>query len=241
MKSSLSILIHTLTLVLLVMVFSQCTIISGNGNVITKNIETENYDAIQVEGSMDVELVNGTEGNIEITAEENIIDYIVITVKDNTLIIDTKDGVGFSTSKGIKVKVPFEELSRVTLNGSGDIETSGTIHSDNFKVELEGSGDITLDLNTRSSEVSLDGSGDITLTGKTYNLVCVLDGSGDIDTQSLKAQNVTATLDGSGDIGVYAGKSISATLDGSGDITYEGNPDKVNVSESGSGDIRKMD
>lgn len=227
-------------LILIVFLFTQCTIVSGNGKVVTKDVKTESYDIIEVDGSMDVELTEGEEGNIQITAEENIIDLIEITVKDNTLYIDTKDGFGFSTNQGIKIKVPVQEISKVKLNGSGDITSSTKLSGQKIEAVLDGSGDITLELDTKTTIASLDGSGDIVLTGATTDLTCELDGSGDINTQNLKAANVIANLDGSGDIEVYAGESIKAEVDGSGDITYKGDPEKVIVKEDGAGDITKL-
>lgn len=225
---------------LIVLLFTQCTIVSGNGKVISKKIDTQEYESIVVEGSMDVELIDGKEGDITIEAEENIIELVVITVKNGVLTIDTKDGVGFSTTKGILVKVPVEHVSSVNLDGSGDIESKITLKSDTFKADLNGSGNLELDLDVETANILLDGSGNITLTGQANTLNCELDGSGNIDSFELATKEVNALLDGSGNMNLSSGEKLNADLDGSGNIQYKGNPTVVKLNNDGTGNISKL-
>jgi hypothetical protein len=66
-----------------------------------------------------------------------------------------------SSGKAIMVTVPFENISDVTLAGSGSIIES-TIKVDRFNTKLSGSGDIVLTIDATDAIVSLSGSGDIT-------------------------------------------------------------------------------
>lgn len=211
--------------------------IKGNGNVTTKTVNTGDYDAIRGIGSMDIHLEKGTEGNISVTTDDNLHEYLEIEVKDNTLLVKTKKNVNIYTKNGIHVKVPFTDISEVALTGSGDIDTKDTIKADNLEVVITGSGDIELDVEARMVDAKVTGSGDMVLTGKTNDLAVKVTGSGDFRGFDLDAQNTEASVSGSGDIRVVAKRNLKARVHGSGDITYKGNPERRDTKTSGSGDI----
>lgn len=211
--------------------------IKGNGIVTTKTISTSDYDEIAVTGSLDVHLQKGDEGSIAVTTDENLQEYIEVTVKGNKLSLRVKKDYSVSTKKGIHITVPFETLENISLTGSGDIDTKDVIEATTMKVSLTGSGDIVLALNAFNVDSSVTGSGDVTLSGNTNTLNVSVTGSGDFKGYDLKANNTDVTVSGSGDARVFAGKSIKARVNGSGDIVYKGNPEQKDTKVAGSGNI----
>jgi len=209
----------------------------GNGNVTTKTVSTGNYDGIKGVGSMDIHLERGTEGSITVQTDDNLHEYLEIEVKDNMLVIKTKKNVYLKTKKGIHVTVPFNDISEVSLVGSGDVDTNDTITADDFEVNVTGSGDVELTIEANDVDASVTGSGDIVLRGTTNSLEVSVTGSGDYEGSDLIAQHTDAKVSGSGDARVYAKQSIKARVHGSGDIVYYGNPAKSDTKTSGSGDI----
>jgi len=215
--------------------------IKGNGNISTKTIKTGDYDGIKCAGSMDYILVNGAEGNITVEGEENLLDYIVAEVKDNTLKVKVKKNFNLKSSKNktIKVTIPFKDISSVALAGSGDLWNEDKISTNQLEVALAGSGDLTLDIETSEVEGKIAGSGDLTLKGSTNNLIAKVAGSGDFHGFDLQTNNTDVAVAGSGDAEVVSNQSIKARVAGSGDIVYKGNPEKEDNKVAGSGDISK--
>lgn len=209
----------------------------GNGNVTTKTVNTGDYDAIKGVGSMDIHLEKGSEGNIRVTTDENLQEYIIVEVKENTLVVRTKKNMYLKTKKGIHVAVPFDDISEIALVGSGDIDTKDTIDAKSLELRVTGSGDVVLDVNAGRLEARITGSGDMKVEGNAVDLEVSLSGSGDFRGFELDAQNTEASVSGSGDIQVVAKNSLKARVNGSGDITYKGNPEKSDTKTSGSGDI----
>ncbi|MCK5441380.1 MAG: DUF2807 domain-containing protein [Maribacter sp.] len=216
--------------------------VNGNGNMVTIERSTGDYDAVAVSGWFDVELVDGNEGDIALKGEENLLEHIITEVKDGKLVIKVEKGYNLKPStwkEGIHITVPVESINSVTLSGSGDIVGKKTIKTSNFKTSMSGSGDITLAVESNSVNASMSGSGDITLSGSTTNFDVTISGSGDIKAYGLEADNVDATVSGSADIKITAKQKLKARVSGSGDISYKGNPEKVDTKTSGSGDISK--
>jgi len=216
--------------------------INGNGNMVTIERSTGDYEAVSVSGWFDVELVAGNEGSLTLRGEENLLEHIKTEVKAGKLVIKVEKGYNLKPSTwkdGIKITVPVESINELSLSGSGDIVGKKTIKTSNFRTSMSGSGDITLDLVTTNVEASMSGSGDINLSGSTTDFEVSISGSGDIKAYDLEADNVQATVSGSADIKVTAKQMLKARVSGSGDISYKGNPQKVDTKTSGSGDITK--
>jgi hypothetical protein len=215
--------------------------INGNGKISNETRTTEDYESIEVLGSLDVELLRGKEGSIKIEAERNFLEYIKTNVKNNTLIIKVKKGYSLRPSirKRIAITVPFEEISEVTLSGSGDVECTDAIKTNHFYVSVAGSGDVNLHLITEKTTASVAGSGDIKLHGKTNYLEASVAGSGDITAYELMTNTADVLVAGSGDIRLFVIESLDASVSGPGDISYKGNPMNVEKSTVGSGDITK--
>ena len=198
--------------------------IQGNGDVVTIERSVGDYDEVAMAGWFDVELVSGSEGELTLKGESNLLEHIVTEVKNGKLTIKVEKGMNLRPSNwksGIYVTVPIESIDAVSLSGSGDLVGKTTIKARQFSTAMSGSGDVTLTVEAEEIEASLSGSGDI----KAFDL---------------EADFVTATVSGSADIKVTANQSLEARVFGSGDIQYKGNPKKVNSKSSGSGDITKV-
>lgn len=212
--------------------------ISGNNDVKTRTVTTSDYDAISVTGSMDVELVSGNEGNIKVTTDENLHEYLVIESNDGILKIKTKKNVSLRTKKGIHITVPFNDINELNLKGSGDIKTKNTIKTSGFDVDLTGSGDILLDIEANEINAKVTGSGDLELTGRVTDLEVKVTGSSDFKGSDLTSTNTQVYVSGSGSAKVNASESIKARINGSGDVRYSGNPEFSDNKVMGSGTIK---
>ncbi len=234
----------TLALVAVTTLSAQWKKVKGNGKVVTIERSTADYDEVAVAGWFDVELIDGTEGNLTIRGEENLLEYIKTEVKEDKLVIKVKKGINLKPSSwgnggGILVTVPVENINAVSLSGSGDVVGKTTLKADDFSARVSGSGDVSLNIEASSVEASLSGSGDINLSGSAGDFEVRVSGSGDVKAFELSADNVEATISGSADVKVTANEMLVARVSGSGDIRYRGNPKKIDSKASGSGEISK--
>ena len=215
--------------------------ITGNGKISHETRSTKDYQSIAVLGNLDVELVRGEEGRIKIEAEGNLIEYIRTSVVNNELTIRIKKGYSLRPSlrKRIAITVPFEDISEVSLSGSGDIHGTEPIKSNRLSTVVSGSGDIDLHVITKTIIAKVSGSGDLKLSGKTNHFEVSVVGSGDVSAFELITNTAETSVSGSGDIRLFVNDSLEATVAGSGDIHYKGNPINIEKSVAGSGTISR--
>ncbi len=217
--------------------------VKGDGNVVTIERNTGDYDAIAVSGWFDVEVVAGEEGSVSLKGEKNLLEYIITEVKNGELVVRVERGINLQPSSwfkgGILVTIPVEEVSSLSMSGSGDLVGKTVLRSKDLSTSLSGSGDMDIEIEAQNMEVAVSGSGDLTVEGGTEKLRVQISGSGDVHAYGLQANSVEVMVSGSADVEVTAREFLKARVSGSGDVSYRGNPGKIDTKSSGSGNISK--
>ncbi|WGH76377.1 DUF2807 domain-containing protein [Tenacibaculum tangerinum] len=211
--------------------------IRGNGKVITETRKIGSFDKVSIGGSFDVYLIEGTEGQLTIEGEENIVNYIETEVKKGILNVQFKKNTNIKTTKKLVVTIPFEKIESLALGGSGNIVVKKRIRADEVSFAIGGSGNIIASVDANTVKTSIGGSGNIELKGKTDNLKCAIAGSGNVKAYDLNTSSVKASIAGSGDVQTSVSNEIKASIVGSGSVYYKGNPPTIDSSAIGSGDV----
>ena len=198
----------------------------------------DNFNRLSLAIAGDVHLKQGST-SLVIEAEEDILPLIDTEVKDGLLTIKFNKRIVPRHDK-ITIHASMPEVRGLSVAGSGNILAEGSVESDELKLSIAGSGDISLKkLSVADLKASIAGSGDIFLggTGRQGNLKASISGSGDMKIP-LEFENATIAISGSGDCSVHVTGSLDTSIAGSGSVTYEGNP-VVNARVSGSGSVKQ--
>ena len=216
--------------------------IKGNGRVITQSKPIGDIRGVDLHSSFDVVLIEGNPSNIRMEGEENILPHIRLHVVNGILNIESDDNVWLRPKKKVKIFVTSPSFNRIENTGSGDITSETKISSDTkLHIDLTGSGNLKLDVDAPEVDATVTGSGGIKLSGETQKFRGEVTGSGDIRAMDLLAEESNVQVTGSGNIDTYSSVKIVASISGSGDIRYKGGAQVVTSSDSGSGDLRKVD
>ena len=230
---------RVIALVFLALLLINCSkgqVVVGSSNIISQEKQLSVYDRIEVLGSYDVIFTDGEVGKIKIKAPDNILPLIQTEVSDGLLRIGTGKG-RYKVKEPIIIYVPVDSrLKQVDIKGSADIYTEKNLETKVLEVDVYGSGDVRLQVDTSSLALKIDGSGDIRVGGKTDNLSININGSGDVEVPNLKAEKAIININ-SGDVSAYVTKDVDISIAGSGDVTIKGNPKKIKQKINGSGRV----
>ena len=215
--------------------------VKGNGTMKTETRNASGFNAVDIRGNMDLYLRQDSSFSVRVEADENLMEYIIIKTEGNKLVIEPKDGYNLSGTKDIKIYVSAPQVKDLDASGSCDIIGENRIVSaEPFELDLSGSSDVKLEVNSPKVDAELSGSGSIQLKGETKDLFVSGSGSTDIECMDLMAENVEVDISGSGNANVFASVKLNVEVSGSGNIRYKGNA-AVTKSISGSGSITKVE
>jgi hypothetical protein len=231
--------------------------VRGYGPVVETTVNLDFVTGIEIDGSMDVEIIPSEEFMVVIIAQQNIADVMVIDVVDDVARLSYKPHLNVNPTDVAKVIFYMPELYSLRIDGSGDIyvydyyETeynfdlkingSGDIIIDElicgrFTSEINGSGDVEANIVASKVETVIRGSGDIKYRGSTTNHEIRISGSGDIEAFDLHTDTTKIDISGSGNCYVWAENILDIFISGSGSVTYKGTP-QLYVDLPGSGGV----
>jgi len=193
----------------------------------TESRNLDEFNRVVIEGAMDVVIEVGKSQSVKVSADEDYLDRVETHVDDGTLYISQEGRRWFGTEgrrwhdANVDIEISVRNLDGIFIEGAADVEATG-IDSDDFELEI-------------------DGAGDVTLEGTCGTVTIEINGAGDIDAEDLKCKNVDVTINGAGDVDASASESVIAELNGVGDITICGDPDRVRPSIHGLGSFEVID
>ncbi|MBP9882771.1 MAG: DUF2807 domain-containing protein [Chitinophagales bacterium] len=240
---------------------------NGDGSVQTEMRSVTGFTQIENETDVEVIITQGTEYEVKVQAQQNLLDEVMTEIKGDELQIYTKHCI--NKHEPIVVYVTMPALTKVEVSGSGIVTTTNEFNATNLSLVVSGSGvfnandsiytdavDLTISgsgvINylgeSRNASAVVAGSGLITMlgkgnasdTGKPTNLDLTISGSGAVQAYDYPVEECHFTISGSGLGQVNVSTLLSGTISGSGSLMYKGNP-ALNVTIGGSGSVIHVD
>lgn len=190
--------------------------IKGSGNVVKEKRDTADFNAIEVGGVVEVEVVANKDFSVEVEADDNLLQYIETEVSGNTLEIKTTKRI--SPKSRILVRIGAPNIENLQVSGASKISVTN--------------------LNTAVLKIDASGASKIKIDGETRNLDVELSGASKLDAENLKAENANINGSGASNAAINVTGNLRADLSGASKVTYVGNPRNLEKSTSGASSVR---
>lgn len=251
-----------------ILLFASCSmlrIVKGDGNIVTNQIQIEEYDELEIAGPIEIEYTQSDAApGLTVTVDQNIYEMYDFKMDGRKLIVSLKDEFEPSSIFATKfvVTTNSKELKKVSLAGSITFNANTPLKADQLVMELAGSGEINLKDSVMADKFHVELGGSATLNAAaicvqafegavagsgTFNLGGIAEsssfeiaGSGKVYAFGLQSADLRCEIAGSGRIEASVSNSIHAEVAGSGHIKYKGNP-TVSKEVSGIGSVDKVD
>lgn len=207
--------------------------VRGRGNQVSEVRSLTDFTSVTNTTSANVVIVQGSTYDVEVRAQDNILNEVTTQVRGSELIINTR---GCVNNADIDVFITMPQINGLSIIGSGDIFGDNAWVVNDMDLRVIGSGDMDLDVDADDIDIEINGSGEITLFGSADNCRTDITGSGDLRSFNLVADDHRVIIFGSGDAKVFASDQLDVTINGSGDVWYKGSP-TISVNIAGSGDL----
>ncbi len=117
--------------------------VSGSGDLITEQFDYTDFSRVQVSNVFEFEISQSDTYSISVTADDNIMEYIIIDRSGDTLQVRLKQGYTYRSITAI-AKIGMPDISRLEMSGA----TTGVINdfntSNNISIEVSGASKLEL-------------------------------------------------------------------------------------------------
>lgn len=189
--------------------------VKGSGNVITQTRDISGFDALDISGAMEVEVVAQKEFSVQIEGDDNLLEFIRTEVRGSKLYIDSQKR--YSTNGRIRVRIGAPNIERLDVSGASIVSVA--------------------DLKSSSLTVDSSGASKIKVTGQTDELTVDMSGASKLEAFDLKARNANVDASGACQMSVFVSEDLKADLSGASKLNYEGTPKNVKKKTSGASSI----
>ncbi len=211
--------------------------VTGSGKVVSEERKAGYFNAVKVSSGIDVYLTQGQKESITVEADDNIHEYIVTEVRDNTLKVYSKAIIRKAEAK--KVYVTIKDVEKISASSAGDVYGETLIKADKLSLSASSAGDIKLKVEVTRLKCRISSSGDIDLEGVADELEADLSSAGDLKAYDLITRIADVSTSSAGDAWITVTEKLRARASSAGDIYYKGNPQQVDAHSSSAGGIHK--
>ncbi|QZE14339.1 DUF2807 domain-containing protein [Halosquirtibacter laminarini] len=194
--------------------------------------EVEPFSEITLKIEAQLHFIQDDVQSIEIrVGKASTMQKIITEVKDRQLIVRfTNNDRWFKDWEPgkIDIYITAPDIEALNVAGSGSIKVEDELNSRIIDLNLNGSGDITVDyLETEKMNVNIQGSGSIKVKNcsEVSGFKALISGSGDFFGMAVPTKKAKIKISGSGVCEITCNGKIDATIIGSGQVLYKGNPD----------------
>ncbi|NNM19031.1 MAG: DUF2807 domain-containing protein [Croceitalea sp.] len=208
----------------------------GNGQVVEESRAiSEDFTSITASEGLDVYVTQGSEFNIMVEADENVIDLIGTDIRDGRLRIHALENIGRAT-KNIYVTLP--EIDALDSSSGADLIAQNTIEADKIEFDASSGADLEVTVNANEVVANASSGADIKVSGTTDMLFADASSGSDIKARDLVAKRCNADASSGADISVNVTEQLTADASSGADISYTGNA-SVQKKKSVSGSVHK--
>ena len=230
------------------------------GNVVTETYSIKsNYTAISITNVIEVVLLDAPKNSIRVEADERLMPYLQIVVKNGVLVLNFDDqrgeverlrkrnlnladtrvyvsarGVDTFTASGMsefEADIPIA-ASTITISASGMSSIDfERVECKTISLSISGKTEVDAQVQADQCDLSVSGMSEVDLEGRTDRLSLRLSGMSEVSLDELHARTAKVSVSGMSSAEVYASESITGGVSGMSDLTTFGSAN-VNVSTS---------
>jgi hypothetical protein len=200
--------------------------IKGSGNLVSEEIEVPYYHSISMNTAGLVNITQGTEQNVKVTVDENIMEYLLIQVRDDELIIEVVHDVSLSDYE-LTIDVSMTDLVALVTNSAGSIRGLNTFEEDQITLMVNSAGSIFLDLKASQLNSICNSAGNLFLSGQVTDHNVMLSSAGNLFAFELITEKTIIILNSAGNAQVFASKLLDVTINSVGSVHYKGDPELI--------------
>lgn len=187
--------------------------IVGSGTLDTETKDFTGFTIVEAGWGFEIDINQSDSYSINITADDNLFDYIEISKTDNTLEIGLKSGYTYQNVT-LRAKITMPDLYKLELSGGTHGIAKGFTSSHDF-------------------DLSLSGGSTISLEGAANDLTISASGGSHLDLSDFHVDGATVNLSGGSSATIRLDGRLDGDLSGGSHLKYIGTPTTVDVNTSG--------
>jgi len=228
------------------------TVVTGSGNVLTREMEYRDFNKLEVSHAFEAEISRADSFSVTISADDNIMEFLDVRQRGDTLQIGLKPGYAYvSTTQRATVTMPelrsleLSGASRGKMNGFGSaqplsLDISGAsslelndISAGDSEFNVSGASKVSGSIQIQNTELEVSGASGVDLNGSAEDIIAEASGASTMELSDFGVNNAEVELSGASRATVNVSGQLDIDLSGASKLSYSGSPTLGKVTVSG--------
>jgi hypothetical protein len=195
--------------------------IKGSGNIVTKTVEVGDFNGITASRAIDVKLVEGKEGTVTISADDNLIEWVRATISRDALHLTIDDDIRTISDIHVTITVPTDgKLGFLKAMSAAEIESDVRIVKKEVEIKASSSAEVKADIIAERCTIETSSAGEY--KGEVKSNFCHANASSSAEIEmTLTTQKCYLNASSAAEIAVK-GAALGATLNASSAADIQG-------------------
>ena len=213
-------------------------VVTGSSNMATWEYDFTDFTDVNVSSAFSVDISQSDSYSVSITANENILDYLSVYQKDETIYV----GLELASYRNVQTeaKISMPTIASLELSGASDGEINDFSSSDPLNLELSGASLLLGNIETGDFNIHLSGASRVQLTGSGDNLDVHASGASQVELANYIVNNANVKLSGASSAYLKLNGRLNADLSGASRLLYSGEPSLGDIELSGGSTISEQ-
>lgn len=196
----------------------------GSGKHVTKDFKLADFTSVDVSGAFQVEVSQADSFGINVTADDNILEFVKAVKEGSTLRISIDARQKQVQATLLKAAIAMPTVEGVSLTGACQGTLKGFKSTKHFQAKLTGAS--TLEGKIEAAKVELDvmGASEVTLQGSGENATLSAGGASKLFLADFALDSTAVNLTGASTATVHVKGKLDYVLSGASQLEYRGNP-----------------
>ena len=215
--------------------------IEGSGNIETREYSLGSFDEVDIANAFvaDVTIAADADQKIEIAADDNLFDEIVVELDGNKLKIRVRSGSNLKVATALKATIVAPSLSAVEVSGAvrADVRAGGSSLS---RLEASGASHIDVsDLDTAELKIDVSGASSVDVAGTSGGSVELdVSGASEADLRELPITTADVDISGASNVDLGPAEEVQGSVSGASHLRVADDT-RIDVETSGSSSVER--
>jgi hypothetical protein len=188
----------------------------GSGNLQTREESFSGFEVVEIGSGFGVEVTQASSYHIQVTADDNVLNYVQVSKTGNTLSIRLQPGMSFQAT-ALRAEITMPDLQELQFSGGTNGTAMDFVLAHDFRVELSGGSALRMEGEAGDLDADCSGGSRLELSDFAVNDADIVFSGGSQGTINLEGR-LDADLSGGSKL-FYFGSPTLGTINTSGGST----------------------
>ena len=213
--------------------------VTGSGHVISQTFNFSDFNKVRISYGFTAEVKKSNTYGIEVTADDNLFDYISVKKDGDTISIGLKSG-SYGQSH-LQATIMMPSLRGIELSDGGRTEINGFSSSDDLSIKLSDGTKLSGSLTAGNVNITLTDGSRIELEGSAKDIKIISHDGSRAYLENFSVANTDLYIGDGSTLTINVTGTLNADLSAGSHVTYKGNPTLGVIKKSSGATLTKID